>query len=110
MLPLQSFDTADIALIGACLKAAAMGPFFPDWEFETLFGLSRDQVKAVQMGWPENAAEEVTEMAVRNTLANLRGYPHGQEQQLGEMVSASPQRLAELTEKLVAENGAQRLR
>lgn len=33
-----------IQSIGECLRAAAYGPFFPDGEFDTLFGLSREQV------------------------------------------------------------------
>lgn len=103
MLPLQSFDSSDIALIGECLEAAVTGPFFPDWEFHTLFGLSREEVKAVRVGWPDNAADELTEIAVHNALANLLGYPHGQEQELREMVSVSQQRLSELAKKLVAD-------
>ena len=75
MITLDAFATDDVALIGACLEAAVNGPFFPEWEFETLFGLSRSQVRAVSERWPANVADPQTEIAVRNTLANLCGYP-----------------------------------
>ncbi|WP_162584044.1 hypothetical protein [Variovorax sp. PBS-H4] len=38
-------DTDDSSIISECLWAAADGPFFPDWEFSTLFGLSREEVR-----------------------------------------------------------------
>ena len=37
-----------------CLKAAVDGPFFPDWEFPTLFGLWREEVGRVVADWPES--------------------------------------------------------
>ncbi|MEO8680092.1 MAG: hypothetical protein ABI665_13655 [Vicinamibacterales bacterium] len=100
MSSLYALGVEDTALVGACLEAAATGPFFPDWEFETLFGLSRDQLRAVSKRWPENVDEEETEIAVRNTLANLCGYPHKQEERLAEMVSATPDRVRQLWDKV----------
>ena len=47
-----------IKTIGECLRAAAYGPFFPDGEFDTIFGLSRSQIASVAEEWPiviENA-------------------------------------------------------
>jgi hypothetical protein len=99
-ISINLLEPDDIALIRRCLQAAAEGPFFPDWEFSTLFGLTREQVKAVAEQWPENAAERTTEMAVHNSLANLWGYPHGQEGRLEEMVSAGPERIRKLWETL----------
>ena len=32
----------DHKIIAEALSAAAEGPFFPDWEFHTLFGLERE--------------------------------------------------------------------
>jgi hypothetical protein len=52
------------------------------------------------VGWPDNAVEPTTEVAVFNSLANLSGYPHGQGPQLEEMVSATPERIREVLDKL----------
>lgn len=38
-------------LVRRCLAASVDGPFFPDWEFETLFGLTRDEVREVLDAW-----------------------------------------------------------
>ena len=65
-----------IKTIGECLRAAAYGPFFPDGEFDTIFGLSRSQVASVAAEWPiviENA--EIANAAVGNSINNLLGYP-----------------------------------
>jgi hypothetical protein len=46
----------DAKIIGQCLRAASDGPFFPDWEFHTLFGLEREEVAAVAASWPSSGA------------------------------------------------------
>jgi hypothetical protein len=62
-----------------CLRAAADGPFFPDWEFHTLFGIERADVAAVAARWPDvNDTREVVQAAIINSLNNLLGYPHGE--------------------------------
>ena len=63
-------------LIGGCLNAAAFDPFFPDWEFHTLFGLDRSDVVAVATEWPMPIKKDaIVKLAVQNTLNNLSGYP-----------------------------------
>ena len=91
MIDPARLSPSDVTMLGACLRAAADGPFFPDWEFETLFGLSRDEVRAAAEGWPANAARPEVEIAVYNSLANLNGYPHGQPSALKEMVGEREQ-------------------
>ena len=44
---LDSLSDMDKAIVGQALRAAADGPFFPDWEFHTLFGLERSEVRAI---------------------------------------------------------------
>ena len=61
--------------IGECLSAAVHGPFFPDGEFCTLFGLTREEVCAVANEWPLVTSHERTRVAVGATLNNLCGYP-----------------------------------
>ena len=99
-MPLDRLEPGDLTLIRNCLEAAATGPFFPDWEFETLFGLSRDQLREIMFGWPQNASEPRTEIAVRNAIANLRGYPHNQECVLEKMLGVDPERLYGLSKKI----------
>jgi hypothetical protein len=68
-----------IEVIGSALRAAALGPFFPDWEFSTLMGISRDEMRAVASRWPYNRNEPSTDDAAISAIVNLCGYPHGRE-------------------------------
>lgn len=43
------------------------GPFFPEWEFELLFGLTREEVRTVLSKWPANMASKDATTAVNNT-------------------------------------------
>jgi hypothetical protein len=67
----------DIEVVRQCLIAAFDGPFFPDCEFHTLIGLTRTEVATVSAEWPTCADEKAQDVAVRNVLNNLLGYPHG---------------------------------
>lgn len=65
----------DREIIHECLVAAAYGPFFPDWEFPILFGLTREQARSFADQWPESAEDAHAYRAVLNSLNNLAGYP-----------------------------------
>ena len=69
-------DAGDSQVIGQCLRAAADGPFFPDWEFSLLMGFERAEIRQIADRWPnwEDEAEQAD--AVNNVLNNLLGYPH----------------------------------
>ncbi len=68
----------DRELVGKCLFACVEGPFFPDEEFQTLFGLTREEVGAVLAAWPDvDLLDAVVSLAVGNAINNLQGYPHG---------------------------------
>ena len=58
------------------LGAAVNGPFFFDWEFSTLFGLTRSEVAAVLRAWPDGDDPVVQDRAVANAINHLLGYPH----------------------------------
>ncbi len=79
----------DVDLIRRCLRAVVEGPFVDDWEFHTLFGLTRAEVAEVWRAWPERLAD--TGLAVNNTVAHLWGYPHGLDAQLREWTGADEQ-------------------
>ncbi len=74
MLRFDALTEADRDLVGKCLEAAVEGPFFPNEEFPTLFGLERSEVDLVRRLWPN--INPLTEAAVMNSLNNLLGYPH----------------------------------
>ena len=76
------------------LVAAANGPFFAEWEFQTLFGLQRNEVAAIADSFSlTTALEGEVALALNNAMGNLLGYPHGQESAWREWLSVSPEQL-----------------
>ena len=96
---MRNLDERELRIIQECLFAAVRGPFFPDWEFATLFGLSRGQVARVADRWPESALNDEIALAVNNTLVNLTGYPHGEEDSWDHYISAPRSSVKELLQK-----------
>jgi hypothetical protein len=97
----DSLSEVDKSIVGQALRAAADGPFFPDWEFHTLFGLERSEVRAIAHAWPERSAPaEDIALAVNNTLNNLLGYPHGLDAMWSQWISVERQQLEALFSRL----------
>ena len=70
----DSLGDADKVVVGEALRAAADGPFFPEWEFHTLFGLARSEVRAVAHAWPNvDLTDAKVVLAVNNSFNNLAG-------------------------------------
>lgn len=87
---LSELSDREREIAGQCLKAAAEGPFFPDWEFHTLFGLDRDEVRKIAASWPDiDGKPSDVRLAIHNSLVNLIGYPHGLDRQWAAFISAS---------------------
>ena len=68
--------------IRAALGAACEGPFFADWEFQTLMGVTRAELANVLAWWADSSGTRLDEpdsdlqaTAIRNVLLNLVGYP-----------------------------------
>ena len=85
-MSLADLTETERSVIGQCLHAAADGPFFGDAEFDTLFGLSRQEVREVANRFPdvdefddEPTGCDDSWLAINNTMVNLVGYPHGQD-------------------------------
>src|SRR5256885_16434337 len=96
-MDLNNLTDADTVIVGQALRAAADGPFFPDWEFPTLFGLERSELRAIADAWPKPAASrDDVEMAVNNSLNNLLGYPHRQDVVWSEWISVDRNQLKKL--------------
>ncbi len=80
----------DHEIIQQCLRASAEGPFFPDEEFSTLFGFSRDTFREVIKGYePEDDMPVHEGIAVHNALNNLLGYPIDSPDEWHQWISAS---------------------
>lgn len=76
-MPLTDLTEAEREVIRDCLRASVTGPFFPLWEFQTLFGLEHQQVAGIAFGSPplDDTREDVR-VAINNALNMLTGYPH----------------------------------
>ena len=100
-MSLANLDQRERDVVRECLRAAVEGPFFPEWEFATLFGLTRDEVRQVLLSWPEiNEAEATVVLAVNNTVNNLLGYPTENKQEVWpRFISVSAMELARIFDK-----------
>jgi hypothetical protein len=78
----------ELHLVKQCLIAAVTGPYFPDWEFATLIGADRDEVREIAASWPQVPQDKL--FIASNVLVNLYGYPHGEEVRLesGQLMSS----------------------
>lgn len=73
-------------LIGLCLRAIVHGAYVPDWEFQTIMGVTREETAEVASAWPDPTGAPFTFVAVSNTLTNLAGYPHKRWPELAEYI------------------------
>lgn len=88
-------------IVGEALRAAADGPFFPDWEFSTLFGLQRDAVRRIANAWPlPSIAPDEVARAVNNSMNLLLSYPHRKHDLWPEWISVDQTTFNELFNKL----------
>jgi hypothetical protein len=82
-MALANLDEKERAVVRECLRAAVEGPFFPDWEFSIIFGLTLEVVKQVLLSWPAlNEADQAVVRAINNSFNNLLGYPTPKKQEL----------------------------
>jgi hypothetical protein len=74
---LSQLNEQERQIIFECLRAAVNEPFFPEWEFHTLFGLKRQEVKKIAEMFPNiDDSNEQVNLAIHNSIGNLLGYPH----------------------------------
>jgi len=75
---LEALTSEERDVIRRAIDASVNGPHFPDWEFQTLFGVTRTEAAAVLVRFPHlQAGDEADYLTVYNAIANLLGYPHG---------------------------------
>jgi hypothetical protein len=100
-MDLQQMLDSDKALVGQVLRAAAEGPFFPDWEFHSLFGLTRKEVRSFADAWPNVDLESAdVALAINNALNNLLGYPHSEDAVWSQWISVDRTQLDQLLSRL----------
>jgi uridine phosphorylase len=99
-MSLGDLSSSDRDLIRRSLAACADGPFFEEWEFQSLFGLTRSEFRDAARRWAEQGTIDAeVELAVCNAVANLMGYPHGMDGKLQEDFGVSPLQLDEVFSK-----------
>ena len=85
-----------------CLHAAANGRFFPDWEFATLIGASRDEVRKVATKLDQTSTITDENWIITNCLNNLSGYPHDEFEYWHEHFDFTKAELLKILTKLLA--------
>lgn len=72
---LNSLSKNDLEVIKNCLTFSEDERVFPEWEFETLFGISRELFSAISREWPAVDLEnQNVEIAIIGCLNNILGY------------------------------------
>ena len=98
-MALTDLDAGEREVVLECLRAACTGPFFPDWEFQTLFGLERRDVQAVLDAWPDlDETQDGVSIATNNSMNNLLGYPHGLDKDWPRYISVPPSEVSRIFE------------
>jgi hypothetical protein len=76
----EVLSAREIDVVRQGLRACVDGPFFPEWEFQTLLGVDRETVRTVYNAWPDQTIDaQEFGSAIVGCLNNLLGYPHGQD-------------------------------
>lgn len=87
-------------IVYQCLVAALKGPFFPEWEFATLFGIERNTLAKIVEAWPQvDDKEEHVVLAINNSMGNLVGYPHGKEGEWKKYISVPPDEVISILQR-----------
>ena len=83
-----------------CLRAASDGPFFPESEFHTLFGLQRAEVRDIAAAAHTSTTHgSDIALAINNAPANLFSYPHHQERVWSRFISVSEKEIGRVFSK-----------
>ena len=89
-MALEDLTSDEKKVVLQCLRASVEGSFFPEWEFSTLFGLTRAEVQEVIQRWPvDDTSDEMAALAINNAINNLLGYPHRKEEEWSKYISVS---------------------
>ena len=99
-MSLKDLNEQERQAVFQCLRATVEGPFFDDWEFQTLFGIDRAQVAGVLAAVPDlNESDETTSLAIAGAMGQLLGYPHQQPEAWKRFISVTPKQLSAIYDK-----------
>lgn len=85
-----------------CLSAAEREDIFPEWEFETLYGIGRNKVSSVREHWPEvDVGIPDVSCAIVGALNHLLGYPWNHGVKWENFISVPPDAVRATLNKLV---------
>jgi hypothetical protein len=102
-LPFPALSDREIRTVQECLNAVVEGPFIPEWEFQTLFGVDREVVRSVYLAWQRGDFDhDDAGCAVIGALNHLLGYPHGREGEWSKYISANPDEVRAVLASLIA--------
>ena len=106
MNKLRNLSKNEKEIIKGALQAACEGPFFEDWEFQTLIGVDRETVRSVLNDWPIQKVENDDFVcAINGSTVMLLMYPHGRDCELMEYIPGGIDALKKLVEKLYLSKG-----
>lgn len=100
--PLALADLTDVErrVIHECLRASVTGPFFPMWEFHSLFGLEHQAVADIVFGpRPFDDCHPDVRVAINNALNMLTGYPHKRYDVWYDYISVPPNEVRRILKK-----------
>ena len=98
-MAIDDCETNEQKIIFECLRASVKGPFFDDGEFDTIFGLSREDVQHVIDNWHNDKSSENVILAINNSMNNLLGYPHGKQRYWRDYISVTSEELSRIFAK-----------
>jgi hypothetical protein len=86
---LRRLSPRDKDVVRKCLAVALHGPFFPEEQFRSVTGLTRNQVDQVARSWPDGAAPVEQDLAVNRVLESLLAYPPHERQAWNDYISVT---------------------
>ncbi|MEO1255294.1 MAG: hypothetical protein AAFY41_10470 [Bacteroidota bacterium] len=103
---LKQLTSEEKCIVGECLRAAAFGPFFPDWEFHNIFGVDREEAIRVAESWPNvEETDIIIGYVINDSINNLLGYPHRKQDEWENYISVSPKQVYDVYKKFRALTG-----
>ena len=98
----QHIEQKDVELIGRCLRAVREKNFFPVWEFQTLFGIEKEDFVRSTIKWPNvDLDNQIVSNSVVGAMNHLLGYPHNMDDQLFQYTKATNQNIRDSLSRII---------
>ena len=101
-MSLLDLTRRECEIVHCCIRAVAYSEDFfkDDEEFQTIFGVTRDQFCQIANGWPNlNENNPDVSCVIGNSLNNLLGYPHKRHEEWGKYFDFTPDDLHSVLKK-----------